>query len=635
MAQDLKTKVSVILPAYNGEKYLGQAIESMLNQTFNNFELIIINDGSTDSTEEIIKSYNDKRIKYIKTPKNLGLIKSLNIGIKNSQSEYIARMDQDDISFPYRLKKQVEYLDKHPEIIEVGSWAETINEEGKHVGYYKPGCNFILIKYEMLFGNIMMHPSIMMRKDNIAAIGGYDDAAINVEDYDVHLKFLKNGQIAIMPDILIQYRHHPESITSRGHSQKIMYQNTINYILKNISVLIPLKKEDEYLLENAIIGKDSYKDFRLIDLLKSINLLKKITLFFIRTEGGIGEENQLKIMSQYRMRKSLIVTKYLVVKYHKIFGLKNIERINKIKKFIKKLTPHNIFIKWPRIFIRDRIREKMRNSFLRGLLFPKSPIILTDNYGIRFVFYPWEKIPLEKLQTHRFLNAEFKALKKLIHENDLVFDVGANIGLHSTMFGRWVGKNGIVYAFEPVPQTYDFLCETLALNKSRNVRPQNIGLLEKSGVVQMNIFDKAYSGWNSFGCPTFDNISPIGKIDVATDTIDNFCNKNNISKINFMKVDVEGFEKNVFNGAKQMLGNGMIDYLSFEISKIPLKGSGAKAKEIFDILSSFGYKSYKFNSLNDCFDGPFSDSEEFYDNYYASRRDLKTQFQINNNANRR
>jgi len=109
-------KVTVLMPVYNGEKYLNEAIDSILGQTFKDFKFLIINDGSTDGTADILKSYKDSRIKVTNNEKNIGLTKSLNKGLKMAKSEYIARMDADDISLPTRLQKQVEFMDSHPKV---------------------------------------------------------------------------------------------------------------------------------------------------------------------------------------------------------------------------------------------------------------------------------------------------------------------------------------------------------------------------------------------------------------------------------------------------------------------------------------------------------------------------------------
>jgi hypothetical protein len=141
-------------------------------------------------------------------------------------------------------------------------------------------------------------------------------------------------------------------------------------------------------------------------------------------------------------------------------------------------------------------------------------------------------------------------------------------------------------------------------------------------VLSMNIFEEKHSAWSSFGHPQFGQIKPIGAVDVPTRTLDEYVASHKINRINFLKIDVEGFEKQVLEGARQSLSAGLIDALSFEISEVPLKGAGASARDIFAILESHGYSAYKFHPTTKQFHGPFSDSNDFYENYYASRQNL-------------
>ncbi|MCP8319033.1 MAG: glycosyltransferase, partial [Candidatus Methylarchaceae archaeon HK01B] len=130
-------KITILMSVYNGEKYLREAIDSILNQTFKDFEFLIINDGSTDRTVEILRSYHDSRIKIITNEKNMGLTKSLNKGLKIARSEYVARMDADDISYPRRLEVQYEYMKKNPDVGIVGSWNDVIDDKGNTIDYRK------------------------------------------------------------------------------------------------------------------------------------------------------------------------------------------------------------------------------------------------------------------------------------------------------------------------------------------------------------------------------------------------------------------------------------------------------------------------------------------------------------------
>jgi glycosyltransferase involved in cell wall biosynthesis len=129
MSNIQKSRITVLMPVYNGEKYLREAIDSIFNQTFTDFEFLIVDDGSTDNSVEIINSYQNSRINLVKNDKNEGLVYTLNRGLSLAKGEYIARMDCDDISLPERLKKQIDFLDSNSEIAVVGTWIKVINEK--------------------------------------------------------------------------------------------------------------------------------------------------------------------------------------------------------------------------------------------------------------------------------------------------------------------------------------------------------------------------------------------------------------------------------------------------------------------------------------------------------------------------
>jgi FkbM family methyltransferase len=251
------------------------------------------------------------------------------------------------------------------------------------------------------------------------------------------------------------------------------------------------------------------------------------------------------------------------------------------------------------------------------------PFIVEDSYGTKAVYYPWETTALSDFISRDFYKPEIEVAKKLLRKKDTVFDVGANVGLFSVIYSRLVGENGRIFSFEPVPDTHWMFMETLALNRVVNVLPQKIALSDKSGSAIMHTFEQAYSAWSSFGSPVFGDHHPTSSTTVQVSTLDNFCSSKKIRNIDFLKLDVEGFEKQVLEGARKLLSAGRIKYLSFEISKIPLEASGTAPSEIFNLLESFGYKVYSFNSKNKKFEGPILDSTSFYDNYYSSRDDLR------------
>ena len=206
-------KVTVLMSAYNGEKYLREAIDSILGQTFKDFEFLIINDGSTDKTGEILKSYNDPRIKIINNNKNIGLTKSLNKGLRLAKGEYIARQDADDISMPERLKKEVEFLERNRNVGLVGTDYFMINEKGKSVHIVKCLNGSRELKEKLLEGNQFGHGSVMLRRECIDKVGTYREEFKFAQDYDFYLRIAEVYDVANTSEPLYKWRIDSKSIS--------------------------------------------------------------------------------------------------------------------------------------------------------------------------------------------------------------------------------------------------------------------------------------------------------------------------------------------------------------------------------------------------------------------------------------
>lgn len=203
-------KISVIMPVYNGEKYLNEAIDSILCQTFYDFEFIIINDSSTDNTENIIKSYNDERIVYIKNETNLGVAGTLNVGLKMAKGEYIARMDADDISLPNRFETQINFMENNPDVAVIGSSVEFI---GSKSGIFEYSETIDHSKIDLIFCSCLAHPSVVIRKSVIDEGFLYDNEFDKVEDYYLWIKISEKYKLCSLKDVLVKYRIHENQIT--------------------------------------------------------------------------------------------------------------------------------------------------------------------------------------------------------------------------------------------------------------------------------------------------------------------------------------------------------------------------------------------------------------------------------------
>lgn len=215
--QQRKPLISVVMPVYNGERFLRDAVESILKQSFADFEYIIVDDGSTDQTSQILEEYRllDSRIYIHANPTNKGIIKSLNTGCELSSGRYIARMDADDISLPNRLEKQLDYLEWHSEVGILGTSAEIIDKEGNAIGEVRLSDSPLETKWQMFFENRLMHPTVMMRRMVLEKVGFYRIDAIGAEDYDLWTRVGRTTCVSNLPEILLRYRRWDSSITSR------------------------------------------------------------------------------------------------------------------------------------------------------------------------------------------------------------------------------------------------------------------------------------------------------------------------------------------------------------------------------------------------------------------------------------
>ena len=212
-------KISVVMPAYNAEKYIGAAIDSILSQSFTDFEFLILNDCSTDSTEQIIKSYTDPRIVYLKNEKNMGVAATLNRGLEAAHCEYIARMDADDISMPERFAHQVAFLDAHPGIWVLGTHVQYFSTEGDGPLVCYMGSPAQL-RIDLLFASALAHPSVMLRRQPILDLGGYDSRFDGLEDYELWCRVAEKAELAVLPKTLLRYRIHPAQVTQQPSEKK-------------------------------------------------------------------------------------------------------------------------------------------------------------------------------------------------------------------------------------------------------------------------------------------------------------------------------------------------------------------------------------------------------------------------------
>ncbi len=278
-------KISVLMPVYKTpEKYLRQAIESILNQTFEDFEFLILDDCPTDTRADIVQSYTDKRIRYIKNEINMGISDTRNKLINMAEGEYLAIFDHDDISLPTRFERQVTYLDNHPEVGVVGCFAAFFQRASKIVSY---PINDEEIKSGLMSACVILHPAAMIRKsvltDNKIA---YESQFSPAEDWSLWVRLVGHTQFHNIPEVLFQYRTH-ESNTSRVQKNKM---NKSSAAVRELAQQLYPERHATALLQSTVTWK--VKLFGRIPLFKIIRHKRRTTVYLF---------NKIKLLTWYRV----------------------------------------------------------------------------------------------------------------------------------------------------------------------------------------------------------------------------------------------------------------------------------------------------------------------------------------------
>jgi glycosyltransferase involved in cell wall biosynthesis len=216
---DTAPPVTVLMPVYNGEAFLSQALESVLRQSFQDFELLVIDDGSTDATAAILEACSDRRLRIVRNPRNLGLVATLNKGLDLARGELVARMDQDDIASPARLESQVQFLSRHPQIGVCGTWFHALS--GGRCTLVQTPCTHEDLSAHLFFSSPFAHPSVMLRKAMLDRNGlRYDPAAKDAEDFDLWVRCRSHTRFATLPRALLKYRIHDRQVSSISNANQ-------------------------------------------------------------------------------------------------------------------------------------------------------------------------------------------------------------------------------------------------------------------------------------------------------------------------------------------------------------------------------------------------------------------------------
>jgi len=311
-----KPTISVIMSVYNDQGYLGESVESILNQTFKDFEFIIIDDGSKDKSVKIIKDYikKDKRIFLIENKKNIGLTKSLNEGLKKARGKYIARMDVGDVSFPNRLKKQFKFLEENRDVFLNFTGVNFVDEDKSVIAQNMPLRNIDEIIKRLKQKNCIAHPSIMFRNEGQL----YREKFRYAQDYDFYLYSISmSKKIAPLMEVLVDCRYRNNSLSSSKMAHQKLFA----------------EKAKALYFERERKGRDGYGQFNPNSILKinTENSYKKIILESnMKANFGLSNYSRFRIFYYRYAKRYGIINKFLILYFASFLGSKLVMLIGKI-----------------------------------------------------------------------------------------------------------------------------------------------------------------------------------------------------------------------------------------------------------------------------------------------------------------
>lgn len=299
--------VSVLMSVYNAERYLAQAVESILEQNLADFELLALDDASTDGSAEYLDGLTDSRVRVFHLPKQ-GLTRSLNQGLRDARGAYIARMDADDVALPARLECQWRFLEAHPEVVAVGCQADQIDADGRSIEPWGFPVDDAAIRYA-LFRNLapLLHPGVMMRRSALEAIGGYDERFETAQDRDLWWRLAVRGRLANVPETLMRYRRHAGAVTGARTEFQLATARRIN--LEHMTSLGVVENETEYDLFQQVAlallrGMDEAIDPAIMAVYARVH--SRVVAYLRHQGGDVGVVDTLERESWWRVSNTAL-----------------------------------------------------------------------------------------------------------------------------------------------------------------------------------------------------------------------------------------------------------------------------------------------------------------------------------------
>jgi hypothetical protein len=309
--EEITPRVSVVVSTFNGERYIGQTLESLLGQSFCDFELIVVNDGSTDNTSRIVRGFKDNRLRFVENDRNRGIAESQNRAMSLVRGEYVALQDHDDLSVPNRLEKQVAFLDKHPHVSLVGSECTVIDPNGQQTGRFTVPTSDIDLKWTLLTHNPFLHTSVMFRQTVLDSISPYSPAGefTYAEDYEFLSRLAAKHAVANIAEPLVMWRNYGSQTSNTNLS--VQEQSATNIAARNITDLLGSKGLDRKqwsALKKLLLAKSGERiAVSEEEVLLVVELISALQEAFYRRQGFTSD-----LVAKHRRKLGRIMGKHFV-----------------------------------------------------------------------------------------------------------------------------------------------------------------------------------------------------------------------------------------------------------------------------------------------------------------------------------